>query len=321
MGIFGGDVDNSVFVPELAPQGGQDGQGAAATPDATNNTPSPDTKGQEGISQSGNTVTTQEGHQDDTGEATPPQESGQGEKLLAGKFKTVEELEQAYNNIVPKFTQKSQQLSDVTKELIGLRKQGTKTETDAGVKDATAVLDKHYAENNAPKAPVGNSNYEYIRKQYPNVVGAIEETIKSQLYNDYIAPMIEKQKLIEQQNAARNEIDVARDIELTIAELAAKDSEFPDVAPKMKEMLQKHNLDVTSDNILLVYNAAKSQVAADKAKQRISQARNEAYAAKEIKTLVADGRTIVKQGAQEKSAEQSIIDDMMSLKTGKLFGQ
>jgi hypothetical protein len=269
MSIFNNGVNTEDLLPELQ---GQE-EGAADTNNDENS--SPETQGQD---------------EQDNGEQPAEDTKTNGtistEKLYAGKFKTVEDMEKAYANAEAFGTKTAQELSKLRKQVANPNPQA----------------------NHAPQSNQTSVGTQPAYNQQGNdaVVNEITKRIVSSVTNAY-NPLLDRVQLMEDKDV--------------LSTLAMNDPDnFKDVAPSITKTIEENPWILQAPNYVEVaYKLAKTQVLEQKMQDKIASVRDEAYKSKDLKVLNSDSVTRAKQQSNtEKTPEQEIADSILNVSNRKL---
>lgn len=273
MSIFGSSVNDSFFLPEENRQ-----EGVIATTAQVE--PSPE-EGQEGdieeIAQGNGDIV--EPSNEDTSTNTT-------ETLYAGKFKSVEELEKAYQNLQPTYTKTSQELQRLRKEATQPMQQNT---------------------------PQPSQNLANLQNEYPQVVNTLIDEVYKRVHSEVVTPL-------QQRLEAQNDMTEQMYLENELAKMSTKHADFKEVAPKMMEILdQKRALMGLPDYLDVAYTLAQKEVNDAKMAKQVSNARNEAYKNRDIKVVNSTNIPVAKHQPSQGtiSVSDSILNDILSLSQTK----
>lgn len=237
--------------------------------------------------------------------APQPDEGGQAENqnnepVWSNEYKTPEEmyqelqkLKKSYNHLRPEYTR-------VTQELSKLRKQYEDNQPQTDPQQQTQEYQGQvYTDPNTGRPytfdEYGNPYYVDTQQDQVNPV--------REYLNQVLTPI--QQQMIEFQ--MQNEV----------AKLAVNRQDFKEVAPAMKEILQKNPelWKLGTDRALdIAYNYARASLLDKQMQQAVSDAKQQAYRNKEVKTLVGTDRprpnTQTTQTSPADMIKQNILSDL-----------
>jgi len=194
-----------------------------------------------------------------------------------------EKLKKSYDNLRPKFTQ-------VTQELSKLRRQHQNSQQPQH-NQQNPQQPQHNQQNSQQQVP----NPQPQQRFAPNpIVNAVKQIVQ---------PMQEQIAQMELKNE--------------VARMATTKEDFNEVSPKMYEVLEQNpdfwNLG-TQKALEIAYSVARTQMLESQMTQAVDEARQQAYQNRQVKEITGDEKTRVNtQSNNQKSPEQQIIDDILSV--------
>lgn len=192
--------------------------------------------------------------QGETQEA-PPEEKSDEEKLILGKFKTQEDLVDAYQEAEKRISRYGQYSSRAKKELEQLR--GQVAQLQRYVKEA-----QQPKKEQPSKEEIERRNQEWLDKFYDNPVEALDEVVQ-----DRVKKVVEPiQKDYEMQRYTRH-------YNSQVQEVRQKYPDFDNYTPKMQEIVQKQGQYLANlpNAVEVVYNMAKAQSMPSQPTQQLSK--------------------------------------------------